>query len=65
MMAENMAIIDVLVERDVLKAENAKLRDALKFCLDALEIDAKMRAPDWDGTATPFSAIGRAREALG
>jgi hypothetical protein len=41
------ALRSLAAERDVLKAENEKLRAALKECADDLEAEIKHRHGDW------------------
>ena len=51
-------------EINKLRAEIERLRDALKDALFVMELYQKRDEPAWDGSASPPSAIGKARAAL-
>jgi hypothetical protein len=58
------APIDFIAERGRLLALNAQMLEALKDALFALESWQMLRDRSWDRSATPESAIGRARAAI-
>ena len=55
---------DLIAEVRALRAERDALRELIKEALELLEWTYKARVPQWDGTASSESTIGKLRAAL-